>query len=354
MLHRLLRLLPPETAHRAAIRATALLPASSPIPAPLLRTELAGLDLPVPIGLAAGFDKNAEAFDGFGRMGFGFVEIGSVTPRPQSGNPKPRLFRLTEDRAVINRMGFNNDGLEVIARRLERRSPKGPVLGANVGANKDSADPVDDYRVCVRRLHDLVDYLVLNVSSPNTPGLRLLQKQDALTRLVAEVRAARDQVAGGGRVRPFFVKVAPDLSEEDEEAIAQVVQTEGADGLIVSNTTVARPPALRSPFKSEPGGLSGAPLFEPSTALLRRFRQRLPEMPMIGVGGIDSVERAYAKFCAGANAIQLYSGMVSEGADLARRLRRGLQAKLEAEGVEHLRKVVGSRVAADTMRLALT
>jgi dihydroorotate dehydrogenase len=343
MLHHLLGLLAPETAHRAAVRATALLPAGRPIPDPLLRTELAGLDLPVPIGLAAGFDKNAEAFDGFGRMGFGFVEIGSVTPRPQAGNPKPRLFRLKEDHAVINRMGFNNDGLDAVAARLERRSPKGPVLGANVGANKDSADPVADYRTCVRRLHDLVDYLVLNVSSPNTPGLRLLQKQDALTRLVAEVRAARDQVASQGRARPFFVKVAPDLGEEDEAAIAAVLVAEGADGLIVSNTTVARPPSLRSPHRGEAGGLSGDPLFAPSTALLRRFRERLPTMPIIGVGGIDSVERAWQKLRAGADAIQLYTGMVHAGAGLARQLRRGLHAKLEAEGVAHLSQVSGRR-----------
>ncbi|HEX2527185.1 MAG TPA: quinone-dependent dihydroorotate dehydrogenase [Geminicoccus sp.] len=346
MLHRMFRFLPPETAHRAAVRAAALLPAGRPIATPSLRTVLAGLDLPVPIGMAAGFDKNAEAFDGLGRMGFGFVEIGSVTPKPQPGNPRPRVFRLDEDHAVINRMGFNNDGLDAVARRLERRSPKGPVLGANVGANKDSADPVDDYRLGVRRLHDLVDYLVLNVSSPNTPGLRLLQKQDALKRLVAEVRAVRDQVASGGRTRPFFVKVAPDLDQADEEAIARVLVEEGADGLIVSNTTVARPAGLRSPFRGETGGLSGAPLFAPSTALLARFRQKLPELPMIGVGGVDSVERAYEKFRAGADAIQLYSGLVSEGPGLVRRLRRGLADRLKAEGIPLLRDIVGTGVPA--------
>ncbi|WP_157505593.1 quinone-dependent dihydroorotate dehydrogenase [Geminicoccus roseus] len=354
MLHHLLRLLPSEAAHRAAVRGTALLPAGRPVPEPLLRTELAGLDLPVPIGLAAGFDKNAEAFDGFGRMGFGFVEIGSVTPRPQPGNPKPRLFRLDEDQAVINRMGFNNDGLDAVAARLERRSPKGPVLGANVGANKDSADPIADYRTCVRRLHDLVDYLVLNVSSPNTPGLRLLQKQDALARLVAEVRAARDQVAAAGRARPFFVKVAPDLEPDDEDAIARVLLAEGADGLIVSNTTVARPPGLRSSHKDETGGLSGAPLFQPSTDLLRRFRARLPAMPIIGVGGIDSVERAFQKFRAGADAIQVYSGMVSQGAGLARQLRFGLRARLEAEGIAHLRDVSGPRAPLAVLHAPLT
>jgi dihydroorotate dehydrogenase len=342
MLHRLFHLLPPETAHRAAVRGAALLPAGRPVMAPTLHMAVAGLDLPVPIGMAAGFDKNAECFDGLGRMGFGFVEIGSVTPKPQAGNPKPRLFRLAKDDAVINRMGFNNDGLDAVARRLERRSPKGPVLGANVGANKDSADPVQDYRQGVRRLHDLVDYLVLNVSSPNTPGLRLLQKQEALTRLVAEVRAERDRVASGGRTRPFFVKVAPDLDEADEEAIAQVLVAEGADGLIVSNTTVARPASLRSAHRGEQGGLSGAPLFAPSTSLLARFRRRLPDLPMIGVGGIDSVKRAYEKFRAGANAIQFYSGLVHQGPGLTRELRRGLTARLAAEGILHLRDIVGT------------
>ncbi|WP_222182369.1 quinone-dependent dihydroorotate dehydrogenase [Geminicoccus harenae] len=347
MLHHLLHLLPAEAAHRVAIRATALLPAGRPVPEPLLRTRLAGLDLPVPVGLAAGFDKSAEAFDSFGRMGFGFVEIGSVTPRPQAGNPRPRLFRLPEDRAVINRMGFNNDGLEAVARRLARRSPKGPVLGANIGANKDTADPVVDYRLGVRRLHDLVDYLVLNVSSPNTPGLRLLQKQEALTRLVAEVRATRDQVASGGRVRPFFVKVAPDLTDTDEAAIAEVLLAEGADGLIVSNTTLARPESLRSARRGEAGGLSGEPLFQPSTELLRRFRERLPALPIIAVGGIDSVERAWAKFRAGADAIQLYSGMVYEGPTLARRIRQGLRRRLEAEGLAHLGELGGRPGQAD-------
>ena len=324
-----------------AIAGAALLPAGRPLPAPMLRTRLAGLDLAVPIGLAAGFDKNAQAFDGFGRMGFGFVEIGTVTPLPQPGNPRPRLFRLDEDGALINRMGFNSDGLDVVARRLERRSSNGPVLGANVGANKGVADPIADYRTCVRRLHDLVDYLVLNVSSPNTPGLRALQQHDALTRLVAETRAERDRAAGGGRVRPLFVKVAPDLNTAEEEAIAGVLLAEGADGLIVSNTTVARPDGLRSDHRRETGGLSGTPLFEPSTELLRRFRRALPTLPIIGVGGIDSVERAWQKFRAGADAIQLYTGLVAQGAGLPRRLRRGLRARLEAEGMAHLLELSG-------------
>ena len=308
----------------------------------MLRIKLAGLDLPVPIGLAAGFDKNAQAFDGFGRMGFGFVEIGTVTPWPQPGNPRPRLFRLGVDGALINRMGFNNDGLDAVARRLASRSPNGPVLGANVGANRGVDDPILDYQACVRRLHDLVEYLVLNVSSPNTPGLRALQRREALTKLLATVRNVRDQVASSSRPRPLFVKVSPDLDESEVEVIAEVVLREGTDGLIVSNTTTARPTSLRSADRQEVGGLSGRPLFEPSTSLLREFRKLLPRLPIIGVGGIDTVERAVAKFRAGADAIQLYTGLVTQGSNLPRRLRHGLHCHLETEGQAHLKELIDS------------
>lgn len=342
MIRQVLSLLEPESAHRAAIRLAALLPAGHADAVAGLETRLAGLDLPVPIGLAAGFDKNAEAFDGLGRLGFGFVEIGTVTPRPQAGNPRPRLFRLAEDGAIINRMGFNNAGLDAVAARLERRRGHGPVLGANVGANKDSADPIADYRTCVQRLHDLVDYLVLNVSSPNTPGLRQLQKQDALTRLVAEVRAARDQAGQRSRARPFFVKIAPDLGEDDQDAIARVVVDEGADGLIVSNTTIERPASLRSAARGETGGLSGAPLFAPATALLAAMFRRLDgRLPLIGVGGIGSAETALAKFLAGASAVQLYSGLVTAGPGLPRTIARQLPSLLRAQGATHIRDLIG-------------
>ena len=334
---RLAHLLPPETAHRLAIRALPLLPPRAAVTSPRLNTRLCGLTLPNPVGLAAGFDKNAEAFAGALRQGFGWVEIGSVTPRPQAGNPQPRLFRLVEDAAVINRMGFNNDGLEAVAARLAGRDPSAGIVGANIGINKDSTDPVGDYVLGLRRLLPLVDYVTVNISSPNTPGLRGLQRREPLERLLAALVEAR-----GGVTKPLLVKIAPDLDEAGEEDIAEVALASGVDGLIVSNTTIARPP-LRSVHRKETGGLSGRPLLEPSTALLRRMAGRLKgRLTLVGVGGIASGADAYAKIRAGAAAVQLYSGMVYGGLGLARRVAVELDALLARDGFADVGAAVGA------------
>ncbi|HMR30185.1 MAG TPA: quinone-dependent dihydroorotate dehydrogenase [Geminicoccaceae bacterium] len=333
---RLSRLLPPETAHRLAVRALPLLPSRAALASPRLRTRLCGLNLPNPVGLAAGFDKNAEAFAGALRQGFGWVEIGSVTPRPQAGNPKPRLFRLVEDEAVINRMGFNNDGLEAVAARLAGRDPSAGIVGANIGINKDSTDPVGDYVLGLRRLLPLVDYVTVNISSPNTPGLRGLQRREPLERLLAALIEARGTVR-----KPLLVKIAPDLDEAGEEDIAEVALASGVDGLIISNTTVARP-TLRSDHRDEAGGLSGRPLLEPSTALLRRMAGRVRgRLALVGVGGIASGADAYAKIRAGASAVQLYTGMVYGGLGLARRVAGELDALLARDGFADVAAAVG-------------
>jgi dihydroorotate dehydrogenase len=340
---RLLHLLEPETAHRLVLGALPWLPAR-PLPAPArLRTSFAGLDLAHPLGLAAGFDKNAEAPEPLLRQGFAFVEVGTVTPRPQVGNPRPRLFRLPEDRAVINRMGFNNEGLDAVAGRLARRSGR-RVVGVNIGINKDCDDPAADYLAGFRRLHLLADYLTVNVSSPNTPGLRALQRREPLQRLLGTLVEARGQQAGPAK--PLFVKIAPDLTPDDEEAIADVAQSAGIDGLIVSNTTVARPAGLRGRHRAETGGLSGAPLFGPSTELLRRMARRLAgRVPLIGVGGIASGADAYAKIRAGASAVQLYTGLVYGGPGLIGRILGELDTLLARDGFASVREAVGADVA---------
>ncbi len=337
---RLLRLLPAETAHRLSLRLLAAAPRAllgGVADDPILASRLFGLDFPNPLGLAAGYDKNAEAFAPALALGFGFVEIGSVTPRAQPGNPKPRLFRLGEDRAVINRMGFNNDGLDAVAARLARRQGHG-IIGANLGKNKDSADAGADYTAGVRALAPHADYLVINVSSPNTPGLRALQGREPLAALIAAVRAARN-----GNRPPLLLKIAPDLTESDKQDIAEVALSSGLDGLIVSNTTIARPDSLRSAAKGETGGLSGRPLFAPSTALLAdMYRLTKGKLPLIGVGGIASAEDAYAKIRAGASLLQIYTALVYEGAGLIGRIKAGLAAKLRADGFTSLAQAVGA------------
>lgn len=346
MLARLLRLLPPETAHAAALHLAAWAP---PLPVrsrPRLATRLAGLDLPHPVGLAAGFDKNALASAGLLRLGFAFVEIGTVTPRPQAGNPRPRLFRLVEDRALINRMGFNNDGLEAVAARLARRDRRAGIVGANIGVNRDSADPIADYLAGMERLAPLVDYLVVNVSSPNTPGLRDWQRPERLAPLLDRLRRGLAERAQGRRPPPLFLKIAPDLDPSAEAAIVEIALEAGIDGLVVANTTIARPAGLRSPHAGEQGGLSGAPLFEPSTALLRRIATRARgRLALVGVGGIDSAERAYAKIRAGASAVQLYTGLVYEGPGLPGRILDGLERLLDRDGLERLEEAVGRDLA---------
>jgi len=337
---RLLRLLPAETAHRASLRLLAAAPRAllgGAADDSILASRLFGLDFPNPLGLAAGYDKNAEAFAPALALGFGFVEIGSVTPRAQPGNPRPRLFRLGEDRAVINRMGFNNDGLDAIAARLARRQGHG-IIGANLGKNKDSADAAADYAAGVRALAPHADYLVINVSSPNTPGLRALQGRELLAALIAAVRAARN-----GNRPPLLLKIAPDLTESDRQDIAEVALSSGLDGLIVSNTTIARPNSLRSAAKGEAGGLSGRPLFAPSTALLAdMYRLTKGKLPLIGVGGIASAEDAYAKIRAGASLLQIYTALVYEGAGLIGRIKAGLARKLRADGFTSLAQAVGA------------
>jgi len=338
---RLLRLLPAETAHRLTIRSLAIAPVGwvgrGQREDHILATRVFGLDFPNPIGVAAGFDKNAEAFAHMPEIGCGFAEIGSVTPRPQTGNPRPRLFRLTADQAIVNRLGFNNDGLEAVAARLRRTKRRG-ILGANLGKNKDSADAAADYVAGVKALAPLADYLVVNVSSPNTPGLRALQGREPLAELLAAVRDAR-----GGIRPPLLLKIAPDLTEADKSDIAEVALAGGVDGLIVSNTTIARPPGLASPLARETGGLSGRPLFAPSTAVLAdMYRLTGGRLPLIGVGGIAGAADAYAKIRAGASLLQLYTGLVYHGPGLVERIKRGLAERLRADGFARLADAVGA------------
>jgi dihydroorotate dehydrogenase len=342
----LLRRLDPETAHRLTLAALArgLGPAERAANDPILRTDLAGLDLANPVGLAAGFDKDARAPDALLAAGFGFVECGTVTPRPQAGNPRPRLFRLAADRAVINRMGFNNAGHEAFAASLvaRRRVRPGPV-GANIGANKDSADRTRDYVVGLERFWRLADYFTLNVSSPNTPGLRDLQRRAALDDLLGAVGEARATLAACGTRRPLFLKIAPDLAEAEARDIVEVATAHGIDGVIVGNTTTGRPAGLVSAGHDEAGGLSGAPLFAASTRLLRFVRRAAGDrLVLIGVGGIGSGAEAYAKIRAGANAVQLYTALAYAGPGLITRLKVDLAARLRADGFTRVAEAVGA------------
>jgi dihydroorotate dehydrogenase len=344
----LLRALPPETAHRLTLMALAAgLAGASRIPdPPELRQRLWGLDFPNPIGVAAGFDKDAHAPDALLRLGFGFVEEGTVTPRPQPGNPRPRVFRLEADGALINRMGFNSGGLNTVVRRLTERRRLG-IVGVNLGKNRETSDAAADYIECVRRVAGLADYLVVNVSSPNTPGLRDLQARAVLDTLLRQLLAARDET---GSRAPLLVKIAPDLSSEERRDIAAVALATQIDGIVVANTTVARPPGLRSAAAAETGGLSGRPLFEPSTALLAEmFRLTEGRLPLIGVGGVASAADAYAKIRAGASLVQLYTALVFAGPGLLGRIKSGLAALLRRDGFASVTEAVGAdhaRVAA--------
>lgn len=337
----LLHALDPEDAHRLTIRLLAMgLGPGSSGDDKILATEVAGLQIPNCVGLAPGFDKNAEVFAPMLKSGFGFVECGTVTPLAQAGNPRPRLFRLTEDQAVINRMGFNNEGLEAFAGRLANRGPG--AVGANIGANKDAEDRIADYVTGLQRLWGLASYFTINISSPNTPGLRALQTKAALEELLGRLAEARDALPASGRV-PMFLKVAPDLEEGEVEAIVETVVANGLSGIIVSNTTISRP-ALSSRFAGEAGGLSGAPLTGLSTEMLRRFAQAAAgRVVLIGAGGIASGADAYAKIRAGASAVQLYSAMVFEGPGLVSRVKRELAAHLRADGFGAVAQAVGAR-----------
>jgi len=324
----LVRRLDPEAAHGMAIRALQMVPLPAP-PAddPILRTTIAGLDLSNPVGLAAGLDKNGEALRGLSRLGFGFLECGSVTPLPQPGNPKPRLFRLIEDRAIINRLGFNNLGLEAFADRLANR-PRTVIVGANLGANKDTEDKAADYVTGLTRLRGLSDYVTVNVSSPNTPGLRALQGRAALDDLLGRLNEAR-----AGDPTPVFLKVAPDLTADEIALIVEASLDHRIDALIVSNTTLDRPDSLRSAYRAETGGLSGAPLAAGAAAALRAAAEASAgRLPLIAVGGIGSGDEAYARIRAGACAIQLYSALIFEGPGLVGRIKRDLAARLRSDG----------------------
>jgi dihydroorotate dehydrogenase len=336
---RAVRMLPAETAHRATIDA---LKSGVAKPTPGLedprlgvRLKKSGLLLPNPIGLAAGFDKNAEVFAQMLAFGFGFVECGTVTPRPQAGNPRPRLFRLTEDRAVINRMGFNNDGIGYFVRRLSAAPPARGVVGANVGANKDSEDRIADYVAGVKAVWPYCSYVTVNISSPNTPGLRGLQDRGALEDLLGRVGAAAREMVSVVKNRPVFLKVAPDLDDKAVRDIADVALAQDwLSGLIVSNTTLDRPDSLASSHKQEAGGLSGAPLMEKSTRILGEFHSAVGDkLDLIGAGGIASAADVVAKFRAGAQAVQLYSALVFHGPTLIERIKADLLRLMSAEGV---------------------
>jgi dihydroorotate dehydrogenase len=326
----------PETAHGLALAALKLSPWREPPKAGPLASEVAGLRFPNPVGMAAGFDKDGEVPDALLGAGFGFAEVGSITPLPQPGNPRPRLFRLTEDRAVINRMGFNNGGAQAARERLARRKRRG-IVGINIGANKDSADRAGDYAAMARMMAPLADYLAVNISSPNTPGLRALQDERALTGLLDGVLAAR-----GADGPPVFLKVAPDLEPTDIDAIARIALDRRLGALIVANTTVARPP-LRSRHKAEAGGLSGAPLKPLALQRLRDFRAATGgAIPLVGVGGIASAEDAWERIRAGASLVQLYSAMVYQGPGIARRIVRGLEALMRRDGFASIAEAVGT------------
>ena len=323
-----------ETAHLATIAALKLAPKRRPpIFPPSLRTHVAGIEFPSPVGLAAGFDKDAEVPEQMLGLGFGFVEVGTLTPKAQPGNPKPRLFRLVEDGAVINRMGFNNGGQAAAMPRLARA--RHGIVGVNIGANKDSADRVADYQEGVRRMSRFGRYLTVNISSPNTPGLRGLQDEGALRELLAAVEEVRTD-------KPIFLKVAPDLNDGDPERIVRAALDHHLDALIVANTTVSRPP-LQSPHAGEQGGLSGAPLKALALDALRKFRSASGgEIPLIGVGGIATADDAWERIRAGASLVQLYSAMIYEGPGIARSIAEGLIDRLEREGMRSIGEAVGT------------
>lgn len=337
----LLRALDPETAHGLALRALTmgLAPAPGPVTSERLRTSLAGLDLPNPIGLAAGFDKNATAIAPLSQAGFGFIEVGAATPLAQPGNPRPRLFRLGEDRAAINRFGFNNDGMAEIASRLKARRKSIPV-GLNLGANKTSEDRAADFAAVLATCGPYVDFATVNVSSPNTQSLRELQGKAALDALLQGVLRTREASCPGV---PVFLKIAPDLSTPELEDIADIALACDIDAIIATNTTLERK-GLHGPHATETGGLSGAPLFEKSTRILAQMSKMTDgKIPLIGVGGVGSAEQAFAKICAGASAVQLYTALVFEGMSLVARIARGLDDLLQANGFQTIAEATGTK-----------
>jgi dihydroorotate dehydrogenase len=347
----LLRWFDPEDAHRLAIQGLKLLPPTRPRPDDAkLAVRAFGLNFSNPIGMAAGFDKSAEVPDALLRLGFGFVEIGTVTPKPQSGNPRPRLFRLERDEAVINRMGFNNDGAEAVLRRLAARAHFGGIVGVNVGANKDAADRVADYVKLIETFAPVASYFTVNVSSPNTPGLRNLQQAAALDDLLAKVIDARERVRQNAGDSPVLLKIAPDLSLAELDDVVHIARSRRVDGMIVANTTLARPSTLREQVRSkELGGLSGRPLFRLSTRMVAETYVRAEgAFPLVGVGGIDSGGAALTKIRAGASLIQLYSSLIYKGLGLVDDIKNDLAATLLRTGRDSLSEIVGADAATIT------
>jgi dihydroorotate dehydrogenase len=347
----LLRWFDPEDAHRLAVQGLRLLPLARPqADDPKLGVRAFGLNFPNPIGMAAGFDKNGEVPDAVLRLGFGFVEIGTVTPRPQIGNPRPRLFRLERDEAIINRLGFNNDGAERVLRRLAARARLGGIIGVNVGANKDSPDRVADYVRLIQTFAPVASYFTVNVSSPNTPGLRNLQQAAALDDLLAKVIEARERVRRNAGDTPVLLKIAPDLSLNDLDDVVHVARSRQVDGMIVANTTLARFPSLREQVRAkEEGGLSGRPLFRLSTRMVAETYVRAEgAFPLIGVGGVDSGGAALTKIRAGASLIQLYSSLVYKGLGLVDSIKNDLASTLLRTGRDSLSEIVGADAATIT------
>lgn len=340
----LIHALDPETAHKLAVAALAAAPRRAPVADdPRLAVSAFGLDFSSPLGLAAGFDKHAEAIDGVLGLGVGFTEIGGVTPLPQAGNARPRVFRLVEDAAVINRYGLNSVGMDVVARRLAARRGRVGIVGVNLGANKESPDRAGDYAVLAARLAPLCDFMTINVSSPNTPGLRDLQGEAELDALIARTIAARD---GTGTRTPVLLKIAPDLTEVDLDGIAEVALRRSIDGLIVANTTIERAASLGSRHRGETGGLSGRPVFARSTRVLAQMASRLEgRIPLVGVGGVEDWQGALAKIEAGATLVQLYTAMIYRGPGLFAEIKRGLVAHLDRAGVSSISVLVGRRMA---------
>lgn len=341
---RLLFCVDPETAHGMSIAAlrSGVPMARPPATERRLATRIAGLEFPNPLGMAAGYDKNAEVPDALLWLGFGFAEVGTVTPLPQAGNPRPRIFRLAEDQAVINRLGFNNEGHDAALLRLEARSGRRGIVGVNIGANKDSADRAGDYALGVRRFAAVASYLTVNISSPNTPGLRDMQARGALAALLSRVAEARRETRPD---LPIFLKIAPDLAQADLEDIAAEVEAHAVEGVIVSNTTLARDGLRPTAQAAESGGLSGRPLFSRATTVLARMRRLVgPERVLVGVGGVDSAETAIEKIRAGADLVQLYTGLIYGGPALPGRILAGMAGFLQREGLSHLSEIRDSRM----------
>ena len=337
----LLFTLPPECAHNLTIKAmkSGAFPRVKAVEDDALSQEICGLKFDNPVGLAAGFDKNAEVIAPILGLGFGFTEIGTVTPKPQDGNPSPRVFRDVKNEAVINRMGFPNGGMDVFKANVEKTKRDSGVLGINIGMNKDQSDPAADYAVLIEELGRFADYLTINISSPNTPGLRDLQSREPLLDLLKAVFAARETHCKG---KPIFVKFAPDLDEAKIEELAQAAIEAKVDGLILTNTTLARPDYLDAKFAGEKGGLSGKPLTDASTKVVQKFYKLTDgKLPIIGIGGVSNAEDAYAKIKAGASLVQLYTGFIYQGPTVARNINRGLLELFKADGYSHISEAVG-------------